>query len=188
VSIHARSTICHGCNAAIDLTDLEFLSESSRPVDTRGHLHVGAEGKVNSLWIICGSARIEGRVSGVLRSEGEVVLATQGSMVCEISAPAVLIEKAARVQLTMPIETDSLIVRGQLSGVVRCRGPVRVLRGGLLAADVRARSVIVERGGELIGDLRVDNLQPREPGRSRHDRRVRRPFSPLSGIQAGALS
>lgn len=188
VSIHARSTICPGCNSGIDLTDLEFFGETSRPVDTRGHLHVGAEGTLTSSWIICGSAKIEGRVSGPLRCEGEVALATRGSMVCEISAPAVVIEKTARLLLTMPIETDRLTVRGHLAGVVRCRGLVRVLRGGVLEADVRARSVIVERGGALIGDLRVDSMQPREPGRSLHESRVRRPFSPLAGIQAGLAS
>jgi len=179
VSVHAKCTICPGCNAGIDLVDIEFLSPASRPVDTRGNLFVGPDAALGSSWIICGSARIEGRVSGPLCSEGEVVLATTASLVCEINAPTVVIEKRARVQLTMPIETDSLVVRGHLTGIVRCRGLVHILRGGVLEADVRARSVIVEKGGCLTGDLQVDRSQPHLPGRSFGDRRVRREFSPL---------
>jgi len=184
VSLHARSTICPGCNAGIDLVDIEFLTPASRPVDTRGNLFVGPEAALGSSWIICGSARIEGKVSGPLCAEGEVVLATKASLVCDIHAPSVLVDKHARVHLTAPVETDALVVKGHLAGIVRCRGLVRIMRGGSLEADVHARAVIVEKGGWLLGDLRIDRTQPHMPGRWSGDRRVRREFSPLMRVQA----
>lgn len=183
VSEYARTTICGTCSAAIDLEDLVFLESASRPVDTRGCLHVGPGAIVSHSWLVCGSARIEGRVTGPLKCEGEVTFATTGSMVCQVSAPSVVIEKGARVHLTLPMETDSLLVRGELSGIVRCRGMVTVWRSGVLDADVKARSVVVEKGGRLDGNLCVDTAQASQTPRRQS---VIRAFSPLIVAQPSA--
>lgn len=183
VSEHARTTICGTCSAAIDLEDMSFLECASRPVDTRGSLLVGPGAMVSHSWLVCGSARIEGRVTGSLKSEGEVVLATTGSMVCQISAPSVVIEKGACVHVTLPVETDSFLVRGQFSGIVRSRGMVKVFRGGVLDADVKARSVVVEKGGRLNGNLCVDTTQASVASSPQN---VQRAFSPLVVVESSA--
>ncbi|MDX2079161.1 MAG: polymer-forming cytoskeletal protein [Terrimicrobiaceae bacterium] len=178
-SHHARSTMCPGCHSAIDLIDFEFHSAASRPVDTRGSIFVGAAGSLTSSWIVCGSARIEGRISGSLISEGDVSLASRHALNCHFSAPSIHVEKAARVALHVPVETDALIVRGRLSAAVRCRGRVHVHRGGVLIGDVNARSVIVERGGVFEGACVIDASQPGAVIRSLNELRKRRAFSPL---------
>ncbi len=160
VSKHAESTICPSCNAGIELVDLEFLNPVARPIDTRGHLRLGPGANLTSSWIICGSARIEGRVSGPFRSEGEVQIATKHLLHCEIVAPSVTVEKHACTSLSGTLETDALTVRGSLAATVRCRGTIRVLRGGVLQGHVFARGIIVEKGGTLTGDCRVDVTQP----------------------------
>ncbi|MFZ4778679.1 MAG: bactofilin family protein [Terrimicrobiaceae bacterium] len=164
VSTYARTTICPCCSAAIELEDMTFLSAVSRPVDTRGKLTIGPEGSLSSSWIICGSAHIEGRILGLLRSESEVHLATSQVCACQITAPEVFIEKNARASFTLPVETEHLVVRGHLTGIVHCRGIVHVRRGGCLEADVHARAVTVEKGGTLLGTCHVTGTKPGESG------------------------
>ena len=162
VARHASNTLCPWCNAAIELGDMEIVSATSRPVDIRGKLLVGAAGCLSSSWIICGSARIEGCIIGVLKSEGEIRLATRRACACQITAQSIFVEKNARTGFAHPIKTGHLEVRGHLSGVIHCRGIVHVRRGGRLEAEVYARSVRVEKGGALLGTCHVDGSQPDE--------------------------
>ena len=155
VSTGARNTICPGCSACIDLADIGILSPSSQPVDTRGKLYIGPDGSLSNSWIVCGSARIDGNVGGVLRSEGEVVIATVKPCQCQIMAPSLVIGKHSAIRLTSPLETGSLVVRGRFYGAVNCRGTVYVARGGHLEADISARSIVVEKGGFFVGGCQV---------------------------------
>lgn len=167
VSPHAINTICPCCNSSIALEDLTFHLSASRPVDTRGKLTIGPDGSLSSSWIICGSAYIEGRIVGLMHSEGDVHLATKSICACQIIAPTIFIDKNAHASFTLPVETERLVVRGQLTGIVHCRGVVHVQRGGRLEAEVHARSVTVERGGSLLGSCHVDVSQPGETGKGR---------------------
>lgn len=155
VSGYAKSTICPGCAASIELGDLVFSSNVSRPVDTRGKLTVQAEAYLNSSQIICGSALIQGRIAGTLRCEGEVRLACSGKLGCQILAHTVRIEKNASVELAHLLETTNLIILGSLIGRVRCNGNVTVKRTGKLEGHLEARSVTVERGGILLGQSAI---------------------------------
>ena len=167
VKLAARNTICPGCSACIDLPDISILTPSSHPVDTRGKLFIGPGGALTNSWIVCGSARIEGILNGVLRSEGEVVLATVMPCACQIKAPTLVIAKQSSIKLTSPLETETLIVRGQFFGTANCKGTVHVLRGGHLEADICARSIVVEKGGFFKGGCQVlsrkEEQDPQKP-------------------------
>ncbi len=163
VSPHAVNTLCPCCSSAIELGDVTILSSTSCRVDTRGKLTVGFSGSLSSSWMVCGSADIQGRIVGVLRSEGEVHLSTSRICACQITASSVVVEKNARASFTLPLETGHLEVRGHLTGIVHCRGIVHVRCGGRLEAEVHARSVRVEKGGALLGTCHVDGAQPGEP-------------------------
>ncbi len=155
VSGYARSTICPGCSASIELGDLVFSSNVSRPVDTRGKLTVQAEGYLNSSRIICGSALIQGRIAGTLRCEGEVRLACSGKVGCQILANTVRIEKNSQVELAHLLETNTLVILGRAVGRIRCNGNVTIKRTGRLEGILEARSVTVERGGVLLGQSSI---------------------------------
>jgi len=148
---------------------MTILDATSRQVDTRGKLTIGTAGSLSSSWIVCGSADIGGHIVGVLRSAGEVHLATIGVCACQISAPSVVIAKHARTSLTLPLETDHLEVRGHLAGIIHCRGIVHVRGGGRLEAEVHARAVKVDKGGALLGTCHVDGAQPDETASHHRD-------------------
>ncbi len=156
VSASARSTLCPSCNAAIELTDLVFSSNVSRPVDTRGKLTVERNGYLNNAYIVCGEGLIEGRISGTLVCEGRLVLATTGSMSCRITAKSVVIERRHSVELMFPLTTQELSVYGAVTGDIECTGQVHVRRGGRLEGSLRTRSVVVDRGGILLAESTVE--------------------------------
>jgi len=163
VSRSARCTICPGCSASIELEDVSFSGAASRPVDTRGKLLIGPAASLSSSWIICGSARIQGRITGRLVAEGEVRIATNQICACHITAPVIVIEKRTSPVFLYPLQTERLVVFGRLTGIVHCEGVVHVRRGGRLDAVIHARSVTVDKGGSLVGDCRVAEGRPAEP-------------------------
>lgn len=157
VSAHARSTICPACGTAIDLTDIEFTGPTSRMVDTRGRLTVGPHATLSNSWIVCGSAWIEGTLTGQLISEGDVHFASKQTCIARITASHVIIEKHSRTAITLPVEVDAMTVSGELvCGLLECRGKIHVRRGGKLSANIRARSIVVDKGGSLMGNCVID--------------------------------
>ncbi len=119
--------------------------------------------------MICGSARIHGRIIGRLISEGEVRIGTSQTCACHITASIIVIEKGSSPVFLYPLETERLVVFGRLTGIVHCKGVVHVQRGGSLEAKVYARSVTVDKGGILVGSCRVAKDPPEEPFRSHFD-------------------
>ncbi len=178
----ARTTICPGCQIPIELVDLEFDTSCSRAVDTRGHLLVGASAHLSHSWLVCGSCRIEGRVSGPLRAEGEVVLASRSDMTCQIFSPRVVVDRTHRGSIHPEIDTDELVIRGHLQAAIRCRGRVHITRSGVFNGTLVARSVSVDRGGRLTAECRIEvsaSLQTRQ----RNQVSSKRTFGPLSPSQ-----
>jgi cytoskeletal protein CcmA (bactofilin family)/ribosomal protein L37AE/L43A len=157
VSGHARTTICPGCTASIELVDVRFDSIASRAIDTRGKLHIGPEGHLNNESIICGEALIEGKLSGRIQCERTLHLACIARIQCRILADEVVVEKSAKVVVTVPIETRSLVVLGSLQASVVCSGKVLVARGGVIDGEVRARAIVVDPGGTFTGRSLIDS-------------------------------
>ena len=166
VSAHARSTICPGCSNSVELSDLVFSANVSRPVDTRGLLHITPKGYLNNAFIICGNGLIEGRISGTLHCEGTLRIAASGTMGCQIKAHTVIIEKGAHVELIRPIKTIDMQVFGRAWGQFSCTGKVRIAKGGLLEGRLTAQSVAVEKGGNLLAE---STIQPRSSGKKPPD-------------------
>jgi len=179
VSGHARSTICPGCNASIELGDLTFSSHVSRPVNTRGKLIVEPGGSLNCALIICGEALIEGRINGALLCEGTLRLACSGKSSGRITAKSIIIEKCADMELIHPVKTADLTVNGRASGNFECDGQVRIGRRGILEGRIVARSVVVERGGILLAE---SSIQPKDAPQDSGESAA--PFQPSSPLPA----
>lgn len=160
VSPHALSTICPGCLNSIRFEDIVISGNSSMRVDTRGSLHVEATGFLNSQTVICNGGLIEGRVTGLIRSEGVLRIATKGKLACRIISRSLHIERGAAVTIPHPIEVQELVVHGRLNAPVLCHGKVHVMRGGSVEGTVRALAMAVERGGLLIAESIVRREEP----------------------------
>lgn len=163
VSQKAQSTICPGCYAPIELIEVNITAHSSRAVDTRGLLKIGAKGSLSNPWIICGSARIEGAFNGHLRCEGEVRLNMQKPCTGRITADSILVEKKASIECSQPLEADSITIQGTLRGSVHCNGIIQILSGGSLEGPVTSRAMVVEKGGIHVGECRIQPPSAPEP-------------------------
>jgi len=155
VSVFAKTTICPSCAAAIELGNLSFSSNASRPVDLRGTLTVRAAANLNSSCVICTDAVIEGRITGTLYCESSLELLGSGRIGFKAFARAASIGKSARLELGFPLAVGSLEVRGQLHGPVVCSGGITIRKGGTLVGNFEARAIMVERGGALEGSGRI---------------------------------
>lgn len=155
VSRKAQSTICPGCYAPIELIDVLVNESISRSVDTRGHLKIGPKGIIGNMWIVCGSARVEGTFAGHMHCEGEARLAMQKPFPGRISAGRVVVDRKASIECAHPLEAEEFAIEGRLCGAVNSRGIVRVLKGGWLEGPVHAPSMVVEKGGVFFGESRI---------------------------------
>ena len=163
VSQKAQSTICPGCYAPIELIEVNITAHSSRAVDTRGLLKIGAKGSLANPWIVCGSARIEGAFSGHLRCEGEVRLNMQKPCTGRITADSILVEKRATIECSQPLEADRITIQGTLRGAIHCNGILQILSGGSLEGPVTSRAMVVEKGGIHVGECHIQPPAAPEP-------------------------
>jgi len=154
--------MCPHCSTCIDLGDFHFHSHVSRSVDTRGGLAIDPAGSLTSSWIICGSATIQGSVAGTLHCEGELHLSGRRPSACQITADSVVIDKNADVSVLFPLHANRFLVKGHFKGIVECEGTVHVAKRGRLEADVRAKSLVVEKGGVFLGSCQI-NKCPHAP-------------------------
>lgn len=155
VSASARSTICTQCSASIEMDDLVFSSNVSRPVDTRGKLLITKKGCLNNAHVICGEAVIEGKLNGAMRCEGTVHLKCSGTLSARISADSVVVEKHSKLELSFPLKVRNLTVYGTIKGKFNCTGTLKVLKGGVVEGLLATSAVTVERGGTLLADSTI---------------------------------
>ena len=81
-----------------------------------------------------GDLRIEGRVKGSIRTQGEVVVAREGVVDGDI-------------------EAAEIHVGGRVSGTVTATGAARFMEGCRVDAEIRAPVVAIEEGGTVNGRL-----------------------------------
>jgi ssDNA-binding Zn-finger/Zn-ribbon topoisomerase 1 len=155
VSRFAKSTICPHCGSGIEMTDLVFAANASRPVDIRGTLVVRAGVNINNSWIICSNAEIAGTVTGTLFCEEELVFKGKGKLSFRACAGATRVERGADIELGYPLVTRSLVLRGRLSGRVVCSGRIHIRRGASMSGSIETRSLVVDRGAGWCGPTLV---------------------------------
>ena len=152
---HAPATNCPGCGRTISLEDISISTPSCRTVDTRGHLRIERTGNLYSPLTVCGHGTVLGAISGELHCEGKLTLQVRGPLPVKIEAEEVFIPSGAVVECPFPIRAARIVVRGSLRAHVLVRQELHILRKGHCDGAVWARAVRVDRGGELLGSVRI---------------------------------
>ncbi|MGN0837231.1 MAG: polymer-forming cytoskeletal protein [Akkermansia sp.] len=149
----ALSAHCIHCHSHLNLADMEIKPGSHRlTVRTAGRVLVPAETELSApLSIRCGELEIHGRITGSFFCTGRLTFASSLQVSGAVRAAELRVEKGARVTLQEGARVRTATVAGQLQGVLRARGVVRVLRTGLLEGDCAADQVVVEPGGRWLG-------------------------------------
>ncbi len=154
-SAHLKSSACPSCGTLTDLADVLITSHFTRPVNTRGSIHVAPTGYLNSPHTRCASAHIEGRFAGRIDCVGTLRIRGQGVCRAQIETHTLIIDRGSNFRFAFPIRAEEILIRGSVEADIFCPGTIRVGRYGLLDGDVHTRSLIVDKGGAYEGSVEI---------------------------------
>ncbi len=167
------STVCPACGTTIQLQDIEILAHSTRMVETRGTVHVGPEGFLNSTRIVCGNAVVEGRIAGKVTCSGTLRLRGSGLCRAQITTQRLIIDRGAVLRFASTLRAAEIAIRGHAEADVECAGTLHIGRHGGLDGDVLARAMVVDKGGHYAGEVQVSTGIIRPESTPREEREVR---------------
>jgi len=170
---HAETTACPSCGTTISFHDIEILGHSTLVVHTRGSVHVGRDGFLNSTRVVCGSAFVEGRIAGKVTCEGTLRLRSSGICRAQITTKTLIIDRGASLRFSTTLRVGEIVIRGRVEADVECSGTLHIGRYGALEGDIRARSMIVDKGGSYAGDVQVATSIERPEENPREERELR---------------
>lgn len=151
----AQSTACPGCGTTISFEDIAITGHSTRVVQTRGNVHVGREGFLNSTRVTCESAFVEGRIAGKVTCSGTLRLRGNGICRAQITAKTLIIDRGASLRFPYTLRVSEVVIRGHVEADIECAGTLHIGRHGALEGDIQARAMIVDKGGFYAGDVQV---------------------------------
>ncbi len=154
VSTAAESSLCPKCGSYIDLRDFRISGPFGRSVQTQGKVTILPKGEVTTR-ILCGGARIEGKLRGQLSCTGVVEVQAEGKLLGTIDSEKIIVERRSKIECTKPLRARAVEINGQIIADILCDGRVTINKHGILTGSVQARSIVVEKGGVFCGDLRI---------------------------------
>ncbi len=155
VSSAAESSLCPKCGSYIDLRDFKITGPFGRSIQTQGEVVISSKGDLTSQRVLCGGARIEGKMRGQMICTGDVAIRLQGPLIGGVEASSVVIEKKSDVDLSKPMKAKNVEINGKARGVVVCEGRVTINKHGALEGAIFARSIVIEKGGVFSGELHI---------------------------------
>jgi cytoskeletal protein CcmA (bactofilin family) len=160
VSALCKTANCPSCGVPIDLRDVVISAHSTRTLDIRGTVHVERKGYLNAPGVTCENAFIEGRLGGRMRCAGTLRMRGEGLCRAQIRTRHLIFDRGARLRFAFPIEAGEVLIRGAVEADIACGGAIHVGRHGRLEGSVRARAMVVDKGGCYAGSVEVAATPP----------------------------
>jgi cytoskeletal protein CcmA (bactofilin family) len=99
VSRRALTVTCKHCSKSLRLEDLKFKGyEARRTIDTCGTVTVEKKGNVVSDRVNCGGLVVRGKLKGLVRSRGSVVIEGDAELKGDITAVSLRVEAGATLE------------------------------------------------------------------------------------------
>ncbi len=159
VSTAAESSLCPKCGSYIDLRDFKITGPFGRSIQTQGDVIISSKGDATSQRILCGKAWIQGKMRGQMLCTDTVYVKMQGKLIGSIESEKVIVERKSEIEFVRPLIARSVEINGKASGEIVCDGRVTINARGDLSGIVRARSIVVEKGGIFSGELHIGEPQ-----------------------------
>jgi cytoskeletal protein CcmA (bactofilin family) len=154
VSTAAESSLCPKCGSYIDLRDFRISGPFGRTVQTQGKVTILPKGEVTTR-ILCGAARVEGKVRGQLVCTGVIEMHLDGKVLGAIDGEKIVVERKSKIECSRPLKARAVEINGQINADILCEGRVTINKHGYLTGSVQARSIVVEKGGVFSGNLHI---------------------------------
>jgi cytoskeletal protein CcmA (bactofilin family) len=154
VPISAESTMCKKCSRYVDLKDYQINSAVSKNFKTKGSFVVDLKGYVFNTEAVVGEAVIKGRFLGKLAADALTIYSTaeiKGTFVTS----RLIVPAANHFRWKDPIRVVSGEIAGELVAQVHAKGTLVLKSTARMFGDVSAKSIVVEEGAVVVGNLRV---------------------------------
>jgi cytoskeletal protein CcmA (bactofilin family) len=158
----STSTICPSCSTYIDLRDIEIKDRTNQRIRTRGNVTVQKKGALLGTSIHCGNLTVHGTASGSIYASGEVQFKDDQKIIGEVRCGQLVIDKKCEVQFLQPVHAGDVEISGQVTGHFYATGSIILHRGASLSGSATARTLTVEPGAMLNGQIAVQRPSARQ--------------------------
>ena len=150
--------ICPKCHRKLCMDDITIAREWQGTVQTLGNVHVRTGGVITGGSITARNVRIEGQAEqGTLQVGHELQLGPGARVeMAHITFRHLVIRPGARVSLKRKLVAENVDVQGEVRLNLEATGIVTVRQGGFLKGQVKARHLLVEDGGGLKAQLKIE--------------------------------
>ena len=155
VPANAISLHCTACNKSIDIGSYEVESNQSRPLRTHGEVTIGPRGKYHGEKLIAGRLIVTGVLDTPFECE-ELIIGRVAYLSDTGKAERIYVLPGARGRCAKPLITDAAEIAGQFDlPLLAVHRHLKIVRGGVLACELFAVALDVEKGGCFEGMLHL---------------------------------
>jgi cytoskeletal protein CcmA (bactofilin family) len=163
VAAASTSTICPRCSTYLDLRDLDIKDRTNQRIRTRGNVTVQKKGALLGTSVHCGNLTVHGAVSGSIYAAGEVHLKMDGKIIGEIRCQKFILDKKCEVHCLQPVYAEVVEIHGHVTGHFHATKCISLSRHASLTGSATARTMSVERGAILNGQVQVPPVDHTAP-------------------------
>lgn len=155
VAISAESTMCKRCSRYVDLKDYRITSAVSKNFKTKGAFVLEAKGYIFNTETVVGEAVLKGRFLGKLIAERSLTVYSTADIKGSFKTGRLVIPEANHFRWNEPLKLGSAEIGGELVADLHAAGTVVVKSTARLFGDLVAKSLVVEAGAVIVGNLRI---------------------------------
>jgi cytoskeletal protein CcmA (bactofilin family) len=155
VAISAESTMCKRCSRYVDLKDYRITSAVSKNFKTKGAFVLEAKGYIFNTEAVVGEAVLKGRFLGKLIAERSLTVYSTADIKGSFKTGRLVIPEANHFRWNEPLKLGSAEIGGELVADLHAAGTVVLKSTARLFGDLVAKSLVVEAGAVIVGNLRI---------------------------------
>jgi cytoskeletal protein CcmA (bactofilin family) len=152
----ASSTVCPFCSCYISLTDIIVNDQQTREIRTRGNVII-KKGVTLIGGVSCNNLNALGKVLGKIDCSGQLTYGSSGRALGSVSAQKIIIQKRCEIEFAHEAEAAEFEIDGTATGDFTCTKRFHIGKKGAIYGNVATRSIFVDSGGTLSGQLRIIN-------------------------------
>lgn len=151
----SKAAACPTCGVDVCLVDYDINIASEAPIRTRGDVLIRKNGNVTAESVDCRDLKIEGRITSKIQCHGTLALHTNHTINTQIHCHRLLVEKGCDVIFVQTVYAEEVEIQGRISGHIESSGQVIIASHGWVNGDITARSVSIQPGGQLDGNMNI---------------------------------
>lgn len=151
----SKAAACPACGVDVCLEDYDINVLSETSIRTRGDVLIRKNGIITAESVDCRDLKLEGQISSHVQCRGTLTVRSNHTINTEIHCQRLLIEKGCDVTFVRAVHAEEVEIQGRISGLIESSGQVIIATQGRVNGDITARSVSIQPGGQLDGNMNI---------------------------------